>query len=458
MVRQTIPHSRNSSVQLGRLFSSIQSISSYLRTIAIQHVRGHQTISRAELAAVAWIIQQCHIQSITDQVVITTDSQYVINAIRNVTQTLDKPLTQDLSHVDLLQAIRTYWIPGQFVLRKIKSHQSLQTARNQLEQTDIQGNDFADMASVHARKTDNPDNQKSFAQVESWNQSQVRQSTQVLRYLHDLNVEHVMCKEKAKRAEADLQNDDPSQNWGTLHQLRAVHSVSHPLVLSAPDIHPHVFRACLWGADYAHLVLQFFQALKWPDPDQPHDDVTKSGITWHELAIAFILQTDVQFPCWIKPPDRSRERPHHFQDPKVLALPSKLRSLREQADALRIIIQYLQGFCSTRLYPKFHKTASNSLVQVGWGRTYTGGFPLRPQFINSDDTQKTLQKYAKDLGIKPPYHPLGLVPMELCHVRITVAPTTNLDYSQCYHFRKKLREVWNRGGNLDDLVPPTPHN
>ena len=212
------------------------------------------------------------------------------------------------------------------------------------------------------------------------------------------------------------------------------------------------------GADYAKLVLQFFLSLRWPDPDHEHDAVTRSGITWHELAIAFILQTGMQFPCWIKPPNRSRARPHHFRDPQVLALPIKLRSLREQADAIRIIIQYLQGFCHTRLYPKFHKTAASSLVQVGWGRTYTGGFPLRPQFSNSEATQKTLQQYAKDLGTKPPYHPLGMVPMQLCHVILTVETTINLDYSQCYHFRKKLREVWNKGGNLDSLSPPVPNN
>lgn len=141
--------------------------------------------------------------------------------------------------------------------------------------------------------------------------------------------------------------------------------------------------------------------------------------------------------------NRARARPHHFRAPEVLALPA---TLREQADALRIIIQYLQGFCTTRLYPKFHKTASCSLVQVGWGRTYTGGFPLRSQFVNADDTQKTLQQYAKDLGTKPPYHPLGLVPMHLCNVILTVEPCVNLHYSQCYHFSKETSRTLEQGG------------
>ena len=334
----------------------------------------------------------------------------------------------------------------------------LSQATTRLAEIDIVGNDFADIAAVKARKTDHPDNHQLFARIEAWNQSQIYQTGKVLRYLLDLNLAHVQRKEQAKSRDAQNQDDDPDQNWGTIHLARAHHQVVNPVVISQPDIHPHVFTACLWGADYAKLVLKFFLSLRWPDPDSDHDAVTRSGITWHELAIAFILQTGLQFPCWIKPPNRSRARPHHFQAPEVLALPAKLRSLREQADALRILIQYLQGFCHTQLYPKFHKTAASSLVQVGWGRTYTGGFPLRPQFINSDATQKTLQQYAKDLGIKPPYHPLGLVPMQLCHVTLVVDTVVNLDYSQCYHFRKKLREVWNKGGNLDSLSPPVPHN
>ena len=129
-------------------------------------------------------------------------------------------------------------------------------------------------------------------------------------------------KEKVRQDNAADTHEDPGQNWGTIHQTRASFEISHPEILPLPDIHPRVFTACLWGADYAKLVLRFFRSLRWPNPDAPHDEITKSGITWHELAIAFILRTGLQFPCWIKPPHRSRARPHHFQDPKVLALPS----------------------------------------------------------------------------------------------------------------------------------------
>lgn len=77
------------------------------------------------------------------------------------------------------------------------------------------------------------------------------------------------------------------------------------------------------------------------------------------------------------------------------------------------------------------------------------------KICNSQAVQKTLQLYAQNLGTKQPYHPLGLVPMDHCQMSLQVEPTVNLEYSQCYHFRKKLRDLWNKGADLAQLVPPT---
>ena len=216
------------------------------RTILVQHVRGRQTISRAELAAIAWIINECDNASIHNQVVITTDSQYAINAIRYVTQTPQPLIPQSMAHADLLQDIQVHWRPGKFIMRNVKSHQLPPQAKNKMEAIDILGNDFADVAAVTARKTDSHEHQQLFARVDAWNQSQIHQRRKVLRYLHDLNIAHVQRKEQAKSRDEHNQNDDPDQNWGTIHQARAHHQVAHPIVLTQPDTHPRVFTACLW--------------------------------------------------------------------------------------------------------------------------------------------------------------------------------------------------------------------
>ena len=173
--------------------------------------------------------------------------------------------------------------------------------------------------------------------------------------------------------------------------------------------------ACVWGNQYADLVLRFCAALKWPDPDLPHEDTTTTaGITWHELAVAFIVNTGLQFPTWVRPDSNSRARPLHWQDPKVLALPIPKRSLREQSEAFRAIVLYLQGYSDSPIVPAYAKTGSISLAQIGWGRAYTGGFALRPELPNAKAVQRTLMRYAEDLHCKPPYHPDGLVPNAIC--------------------------------------------
>ena len=183
-----------------------------------------------------------------------------------------------------------------------------------------------------------------------------------------------------------------------------------------------------------------------------------SGITWLELTIAFVINTGLQFPTWLCLDDHKRSQPLHWQDPRVLALPTIKRSLREQAEAFRTIVLYLQGYSDTPLLPKFTKTGSISLTQIGWGRSFTGGMPLRPEIPNSDLVQRTISRYVEDLQCKPPFHPDGMIPMRHASPIFAVPPATELTFHQRFLYRRKLRETWHRGGDLDGVtVPPAPN-
>ena len=131
-------------------------------------------------------------------------------------------------------------------------------------------------------------------------------------------------------------------DWGTLLRQREHYQVSPPHQTLQPTVPQAFVTACVWGNQYADLVLRFCASLKWPPADVPHtDSLVTAGIAWHELAIAFIVNTGVQFPVWIAPDAHQRARPVHWQDPRVLALPVPKRSLREQAEAFRTIVLYL---------------------------------------------------------------------------------------------------------------------
>lgn len=134
------------------------------------------------------------------------------------------------------------------MLRKVRSHQRYDLATTPTQRLDIQGNDYADIAAVQARKIDKPEIHKLFADIENWNQAQVRQSHAVLQYLHDLNLAHIVLKESRKDKAAEPDHEDPTQNWGTIHHLRSNLRLCNPIIMPVLSIHPHVFTACLWGA------------------------------------------------------------------------------------------------------------------------------------------------------------------------------------------------------------------
>ena len=278
-------------------------------------------------------------------------------------------------------------------------------------------------------------------------------------YLADLNHCHLQHK-TTKHTHGNLSaQQEASLDWGNLFRQREHYVVPSPICTFRPDIHSAWLTACVWGNQYADLVLRFCASLTWPDPDVAHTDPTiTQGITWHELAIAFVVNTGVQFPTWIRLPNSPTAQPLHWQDPRVLALPIPKRALREQAEAFRTIVLYLQSYTSTPLLPKYTKTGSISLTQIGWGGSYTGGFALRPQMPNAGAVQRTLIQYADDLHCNPPYHPDGLIPMRFMVPSIPVVEAVSLTFHQRFLYRRNLRKAWNRHDDLDDVpIPANPN-
>ena len=236
---------------------------------------------------------------------------------------------------------------------------------------DAVGNSWADHAAVRARQIDHPFMDTLLRKAYTWHGDQYRQSHCILAYLADLNLHHVQLKQQSRKQNVEGLSQDAALDWGTLYRQRENYKITLPAQMLQPSIHPGFLTACVWGNQYADLVLQFCAALRWPDPTNPSlDMIAKQGITWHELTVAFAVNTGIQFPTWIRPEKSKRAQPFPWQDPRVLALPITRRSLREQAEAFRTIVLYLQKYSSSPILPAHSKTGSISLTQIGWGRSY----------------------------------------------------------------------------------------
>ena len=429
-------------------------------TIKIQHVQGPQSIARAELAAVTWLVQHIATSQRSERVIITTDSQYVINTVSQLTSDTAVPTWHRLAHADLLRILITHWNPEQFLLRKVKSHQDISQLPPGQTRAAAIGNSWADHAAVKARQTDHPLINQLFQRAQVWHKEQYLQTVSILQYLADLNLHHLQLRQQASNHKAlDGTGDSADNAWGHLFQARKSYQVSPPWQVFRPSIHPAFLTACVWGNQYADLVMRFCASLRWPSADPiPSDTIANDGITWHELAVAFVVNTGLQLPTWIKLECHQRAQPVHWQDPRVMALPPHRRSLREQAEAFRTIVLYLQNYASTPLMPTYSKKGSLSLTKVGWGRAYTGGFRLRPEIPNSTAVQRTMIRYAEDLHCKPPYHPDGVIPMNHVHPTLAVVDATPLTFEQRFLYRRYLRQCWNRHGNLDSVSIPRAPN
>ena len=428
-------------------------------TIKIQHVQGAQSIARAELAAVAWIIRHASEQRWPHTLVITTDSQYVINTVQQVTRPHTFPSWHRLANADLLQLIATYWQPSKFLLRKVRSHQNITQMSPGPARDDALGNSWADTAAVRARQTDHPVIDSLFRRAQLWHNDQYTQTRCILEYLAALNLHHIQLKQTHTQNTTTGPSADLHTDWGTIFRARERYSIPIPADIYQPEVHPAFIAACVWGNQYADLVLRFCASLRWPSSDGHYTDTTiTDGITWHELAVAFIVNTGLQFPTWIRLGNSTRAQPIHWQDPRVLALPVPRRSLREQAEAFRTIVLYLQGYSSTALLPTYSKTGSLSLTKIGWGRSYTGGFPLRPEIPNAGAVQRTLLKYAENLQCRPPYHPDGLVPMQYVQTHFPAVDAINLTFHQSFLYRRNLRKAWHRRGDLGSVPIPAADN
>ena len=264
-------------------FAPASDTSPYL-TIKLEHVSGQQSISRAELAAVAWIVQHTVQSRWTQQVIITTDSQYVIDTVNQVVNATSPQSWHRLAHADLRQIIQQNWNSQRFQLRKVRAHQNVALLPPGPDRHDAVGNMWADMAAVRVRHSDN-DRVDSFVnKAQEWH----HETRAILKYLADLNLEHAQLKQLSQQKTRDSQAHDPTQDWGTLFRLREKYNPPGPVQQFNPDIHPTFIVACLWGNQFVLLI--------WLDPTAATThDVAKVGITWHELTIAFIVNTGVQF-------------------------------------------------------------------------------------------------------------------------------------------------------------------
>eukprot|EP00438_Fugacium_kawagutii_P019182 Skav219371 [mRNA] locus=scaffold76:638676:640538:- [translate_table: standard] len=326
------------------------------RVQAVGEVRGRQTISRAELQAVAWIIQH------VPRACIYTDSQYVCNIVALLRRTLDIRTLHKRKNFDILLQMHAH-LTDNHMIYKIKSHAIDIQCDSLYDTWHKLGNEAADKAAKQALHN-------WMARFPLWDSTKefddhVLQRKTYISYLKELhvlrkalllpdqpvrmNVEHVPWHEQI----------DILKHWPPVEEPLQHFDFSPPTAAQQ--------SAFLWGTGYTMELLEWLQMLRWPQKPDP----LGAGVAWIELLLSFKLftQTGVVVNTGRGLSDFQPRR----TDYNELDL-----DVGQQIHAFTSAIQNIEGILQRKLLPTDKKLAQS--LRIMGNTNAKSGFMHRPAF------------------------------------------------------------------------------
>lgn len=156
-----------------------------------------------------------------------------------------------------------------------------------------------------------------------------------------------------------------------------------------------------WGCNYARLVWQFCNLIKWPAETAapvPKDP----GISWTELTVSFMLWAGRLLP--IRVSDKTSADILEYNDPKTAVQPTKMKSVRVLSETFRPIVKHIQTFSRAKILPAYKLQGASSLTRLGFSRYHESGVSRRPLLPNPTETYKYMQELVLTIPHNPPFH------------------------------------------------------
>lgn len=388
------------------------------KVLATGHCPGAQTINRAELFALLIGAEQARTSDDQAQVSFYTDSQFVVNVISHIEADTIQDSPHKRDHWDVIARLCHVWDQSRFHVFKIKSHLQLENAQSYAEAYHILGNTYADEAAVRTCSADLPDFISACEGVRQHYEIQKAQLTEIYKYLLDLSCERMNTLEDTVQTSTNRQaQTDDTQTAANEEENSVSSALTHsfakhlaqlrdwPVARTLFDmpVEPHrvVFWSCPWGCNYARLVWQFCNQIKWPAESAalvPKDP----GISWTELTVSFMLWAGRLLP--IRVSNKHSTDILEYHDPKTAVQPTKLKSVRVLAETFRLIVKHIQTFSRTKIIPAYKLQGTSSLMRLGFSRYHESGVSRRPLLPNPKETYSYMQELILTIPHNPPFH------------------------------------------------------
>eukprot|EP00438_Fugacium_kawagutii_P019922 Skav203126 [mRNA] locus=scaffold3040:49685:51112:+ [translate_table: standard] len=382
------------------IHDSSQAFVPQFQVVTSGFVQGSQTAARGELTAFLRALQAASQLQSHIQIDFVTDAKYICDLIQNLLDPSTPMIDVETSNVDLIEQIQPLWQHPRFQLRKVKSHRTVDSAKDRADLYDILGNMFADKAVTSVLQFAHKDITYMSNRIAAFHDQEKIRLTEVATFLIDLN--------KSRLKKLDQEKCPPPltrevrQHEGMASKIMGPEALTF-MIAYAPSDHVQFasdeipdleyFQACQQGAKLGMAVVFWLQTLKWP-PDVPKSgDSTDWGISWIELFFDFHVSTAMTFPIRIEGL-KKQAKYVPLDHPDVALLPSQKKSPAYQAFCLQKMISTIETISGLKFMPHFKSHKCSSLNRLGL-QGKTAGVPRRPTLRYPEPTMLAVSNYFR---------------------------------------------------------------
>ena len=383
--------------QLAAYITPENMVTSNLKCLQTGLTHGAQTVARAELIALTQACQHAIDTPSCQSAEFVVDAQYVIN----VTHLIQKESISwhRVKNGDLVERLWNLWGQKNFTITKIKSHQGLHMAKNNMEKWNIVGNHFADRAAGQALQRVPQELKNLVACIANRLQMQNKGLLLVYQYLCALNRarSHAigMCQDLHHR---DINAQSPDQAMGDrAKHLMIDYHLTHFVNYTEGDISLDQVNANIQGARLAHCVWEWSKTLQWPDENQDNPPMAKWGVTWFELMINFIIVSG-EFPPLKCEGHGSSAIFLPYKSSEGFMQPSSRRMASHLCLTFQNLVQCVQSITGKKIIPYNPRKKSASMGRLGFEGKNLTSFPYRPVMKCACETMTFVAGYITKLS------------------------------------------------------------
>eukprot|EP00438_Fugacium_kawagutii_P005099 Skav221529 [mRNA] locus=scaffold1248:334164:338555:- [translate_table: standard] len=390
-------------------------IAHHFEVLGVAHVKGRQTINRAELSAVV------HTLEFDATRPVGTDSQYVLNCHKLILHSPNLSRLHQHDDWDLLCRWHTLiWTRGLVThLIKIKAHQDWTQQPSDLQLLTL-GNAVADSVV----KTVSENMHRDYLDLMRQEHDSDQQARRFLQQQWSLRQDLAVMRKHL------LDQQPEAVSFGPQAALKTFIQWTVPVFHTFSDIQDEqLYHVSKWGTVFTALLVEWLRTIRWIslDPGEHENTEESQSITWMELLFNFMLTTQTDVPHKWTTPSGTIAYATGAHD---CVWTREQLTLNGAVFSLQGAVRHAENLFEQTWVPKNRGNLVASVYKLG-ATTFRKGFQQRPELLLQEETMRWISSYL-ELSIaegKTNFDTLPIIPRRDAVVTTSVLPPVQNSWS-----------------------------